>query len=56
MSGAPRNEHPRPQFQRADWVCLNGEWEFEIDQEDSGLESGLRERELNAAHRRSVLP
>ncbi len=48
MSVIPRSEHPRPQFQRADWICLNGEWEFEIDQEDSGLENGLRERELNA--------
>ena len=27
----PRPEYPRPQFVRADWLCLNGEWEFEID-------------------------
>ena len=24
----PRPEHPRPTFQRANWVNLNGEWEF----------------------------
>ncbi|MCU1583447.1 MAG: glycoside hydrolase family 2 sugar binding protein [Microbacteriaceae bacterium] len=27
----PRAEYPRPQFVRADWLCLNGEWEFTID-------------------------
>lgn len=42
----PRNEYPRPQFVRSDWVCLNGEWQFEIDHADTGLERGLREREL----------
>ena len=24
----PHNEHPRPQAQRKDWLCLNGEWDF----------------------------
>ncbi|WP_263172561.1 glycoside hydrolase family 2 protein [Streptomyces sp. SCSIO ZS0520] len=43
----PRPEHPRPQFVRADWLNLNGTWEFEIDRADSGLERGLRERELS---------
>ncbi len=42
----PRSEYPRPQFVRPDWLCLNGEWEFEIDQADSGLERGLLERPL----------
>ncbi|MFP4380041.1 MAG: glycoside hydrolase family 2 protein [Candidatus Sumerlaeia bacterium] len=42
----PRPEYPRPQFRRNDWQCLNGEWQFEIDKSDSGLERGLREREL----------
>ena len=32
----PRPEYPRPQFVRPDWLCLNGEWEFEIDNSDSG--------------------
>ena len=26
-----RKEYPRPQLVRKDWLCLNGEWEFEID-------------------------
>lgn len=43
----PRDEYPRPQFVRSAWLCLNGEWQFEIDPGDSGLERGLLERELN---------
>lgn len=48
MTGAPvpRPEHPRPQFVRPDWLCLNGEWQFEIDAGDSGRERGLVERGL----------
>jgi len=42
----PRPEYPRPQFVRSDWLCLNGEWEFEIDNGDSGLERGLCDRPL----------
>src|SRR5688572_1268342 len=44
----PRPEYPRPQFVRADWLCLNGEWEFEIDGGDSGLERGLVDRPLES--------
>jgi beta-galactosidase/beta-glucuronidase len=44
----PRPEYPRPQFARTDWLCLNGEWEFEIDAGDSGLERGLKERPLGS--------
>jgi len=39
----PRPEYPRPQFQRADWLNLNGVWQFEIDAGDSGKERGLLE-------------
>lgn len=42
----PRNEYPRPQFARPDWLCLNGTWEFEIDPGDSGRQRGLLERPL----------
>ena len=44
---------PRPQFVRPDWLCLNGEWQFEIDQGNSGLQRGLLDRELNS---RIVVP
>ncbi|EFH82124.1 glycoside hydrolase family 2 protein [Ktedonobacter racemifer] len=42
----PRPEYPRPQFVRSEWLNLNGEWQFEIDAGDSGLERGLVQREL----------
>ncbi|ADB29971.1 glycoside hydrolase family 2 sugar binding protein [Kribbella flavida DSM 17836] len=45
-STQPRPEHPRPQFVRPHWLNLNGEWQFESDRSDSGLERGLRDREL----------
>lgn len=46
MVTIPRAEYPRPQFVRQDWECLNGEWEFELDPGDSGLERGLLHRAL----------
>lgn len=49
----PRPEHPRPQFFRSSWLNLNGTWQFEIDRGDSGLERGLRTRELTC---RIVVP
>jgi len=38
----PRPEHPKPQFQRADWLNLNGQWQFQIDNGCSGEERGLQ--------------
>jgi beta-galactosidase/beta-glucuronidase len=46
MSDTPRSEYPRPQFVRKNWMCLNGEWQFEIDQGDSGIDRGLKDRDL----------
>lgn len=40
----PRSEYPRPQFMREDWLCLNGEWDFEIDYPMSGEEQRFFER------------
>src|SRR5687768_9490548 len=42
----PRPEYPRPQFVREQWLCLNGEWQFEIDAGDSGEARGLKQRDL----------
>lgn len=33
-----RQEYPRPQLVRKDWVNLNGTWEFEFDDDNVGLE------------------
>lgn len=38
----PRPEYPRPQEVRADWANLNGVWEFEFDQSNSGEYRGLQ--------------
>ena len=38
----PRPEYPRPQFVRSQWLNLNGQWQFEIDQGRSGEERGLQ--------------
>ena len=36
----PRPEYPRPQFERAEWLNLNGPWEFEFDDQNVGLDEG----------------
>lgn len=38
----PRQEYPRPQFVRKDWINLNGQWQFEIDNGRSGEARGLQ--------------
>ena len=37
----PRNEYPRPQLVRKEWLCINGEWQFEADNAQSGMERGF---------------
>lgn len=34
----PRQEHPKPQFERKNWTNLNGEWSFCFDNAKSGEE------------------
>lgn len=36
----PRPEHPRPQFEREDWINLNGTWTFAFDFGHSGRDPG----------------
>jgi beta-galactosidase/beta-glucuronidase len=40
VQNIPRPEYPRPQFVRADWLNLNGEWEFAFDDANKGRELG----------------
>ncbi|WHY74829.1 glycoside hydrolase family 2 protein [Fictibacillus enclensis] len=46
-----RSEYPRPQFQRDNWLNLNGEWNFIFDDENEGMnkiwyKNGLPEESL----------
>jgi hypothetical protein len=34
----PLPEHPRPDFQRPEWQNLNGDWAFELDAKDVGVQ------------------
>lgn len=41
----PRNEYPRPQLVRENWINLNGEWDFEIDNAKVGIEKEFYKRD-----------
>jgi hypothetical protein len=36
----PRAEHPRPDLFRQNWITLNGQWQFEIDDQGDGETRG----------------
>ena len=40
QASLPRPEYPRPQFERADWINLNGTWSYTFDFSKTGLEKG----------------
>ncbi len=40
LADLPRPEHPRPDFQRESWLNLNGEWQFDIDEQGDGEQRG----------------
>ncbi len=37
----PRPEYPRPQFERSEWINLNGTWTYQFDFGKSGIENEL---------------
>ena len=45
MNMIPRAEHPRPDRQRGEWLSLNGEWDFEIDNAKVGKYKNFQNRE-----------
>ncbi len=51
----PRSEYPRPQFFRDNWLNLNGEWEFEFDNECKGELQGYHCSESHFS-RRVIVP
>lgn len=38
--GVPRSEYPRPQFERQEWLCLNGQWSYAFDFGRTGSQKG----------------
>jgi len=42
----PLPEHPRPDFQRDQWLNLNGPWQFQFDAADSGEARGWSRGDL----------
>lgn len=51
---AVRQEYPRPQFVRADWINLNGEWDFRFDGDNIG--ETQRWYDGNAMDRKIIVP
>ena len=48
-AAVPRPEHPRPDRFRENWMSLNGQWQFEIDDHDDGAARGLTSgKDLNS--------
>ena len=44
MEKTYRTEYPNPQFERKDWICLNGQWEFEIGESVGKTNCALRDK------------
>ena len=40
-SAIPRPEYPRPQFERQEWINLNGQWSYTFDFSRSGMDREL---------------
>ena len=52
----PRPEYPRPDFQRAEWRTLNGDWQFEFDDANRGLKEGWYKPAQPKFSRRITVP
>ena len=51
----PRAEHPRPDFERTQWLNLNGRWEFHFDPRNQGLDLNWQ-KPTTPFDRRIVVP
>ena len=56
MNSIPRPEHPRPQFERDDWINLNGEWSFAFDFGHSGRDPGRELFKSKGFDRKILVP
>jgi len=50
----PLPEHPRPDFERAQWQNLNGSWQFEFDSLDQGIQKKWADGNTTFSHRVTV--
>lgn len=55
-SSVPRPEYPRPQFERADWLNLNGEWAFAFDDDRRGDRERWYEPDAGTFGERIIVP
>ncbi|HSW45969.1 MAG TPA: glycoside hydrolase family 2 TIM barrel-domain containing protein [Phycisphaerae bacterium] len=53
---SPWAEHPRPDFERAPWVNLNGPWSFAFDPDDAGEKAGWFKRRPGEFEGRIIVP
>ena len=51
LPAVPLPEHPRPDFQRAEWLNLNGSWRFAFDSANRGEARGWQSAELPGRQR-----
>ena len=51
LPAIPLPEHPRPDFQRAEWLNLNGRWRFAFDSADRGERAGWPSTDLPGQQR-----
>jgi beta-galactosidase/beta-glucuronidase len=52
----PRPEYPRPDFEREEWLNLNGEWEFQFDDENKGEKEGWQHGNGNSFSKKILVP
>lgn len=50
----PLPENPRPDFERTEWVNLNGSWQFHFDQDNAGVAAGWSEGKADFPDRITV--
>jgi len=50
----PLPEHPRPDFERANWINLNGVWDFEFDSLNTGLSKDWQKGNTQFGHKINV--
>lgn len=51
-----RKEYPRPQFQRENWINLNGQWDFAFDDDDLGIREKWYSEDTNSFSQKIEVP